>query len=61
MEFAATLAFAALMLAHMTAYFAIRRFHTDDGSHPYGDIEIGRHGPESEVASAGPVSVPTMR
>jgi hypothetical protein len=37
MEHAARFAFAALMLAHMAAYFAVRRFHGDDR-----DLEDGR-------------------
>jgi hypothetical protein len=39
MKLLATFAFAALMVAHMAAYFAVRRFHADDDNRQFGEID----------------------
>jgi hypothetical protein len=39
MELAGTLAFAALMVAHVTAYFAVRLFYAGDGERQHDEID----------------------
>jgi hypothetical protein len=50
MDYAARFAFAVLMLAHMAAYFAVRRFYGNDG-----DVEDGRICPHPRrIGADGP-------